>query len=243
MEQGCAAGSQRRNAAEVDALRWRSARRLPVGCGRICGRRPVRTEWYRAAAPIRRLSRTQYTATVRDLLNLHVDVGATLPADSAGGEGFDNAAETLFLSPIYAEKYLEAAKLALSYASKDARSRARFLIAAPGPGVTARGGSGHHSGRVSAAGISTSGGEGGSRFLHGPFLVGGEARRFVRGLDSLQPPRGAVVSRSFCFAWSLEIRRARRACWMTIRWHRDFRTFCGAARRTVCCWRWRRQAS
>ena len=87
-------------------------------------------------SPVRRLSRTEYTATVRDLLNLHVDVGATLPADSAGGEGFDNAAETLFLSPIYAEKYLEAAKLALSYASKDARSRARFLIAAPGPGVT-----------------------------------------------------------------------------------------------------------
>ena len=87
-------------------------------------------------SPVRRLSRTQYTATVRDLFNLHVDIGATLPADSAGGEGFDNAAETLFLSPIYAEKYLEAAKLALSYASKDARSRARFLIAAPGPGVT-----------------------------------------------------------------------------------------------------------
>ena len=87
-------------------------------------------------SPVRRLSRTQYTATVRDLLNLHVDIGATLPADSAGGEGFDNAAETLFLSPIYAEKYLEAAKFALSYASKDARSRARFLTAAPGPGVT-----------------------------------------------------------------------------------------------------------
>jgi hypothetical protein len=65
-----------------------------------------------------------------------VDIGATLPADSAGGEGFDNAAETLFLSPIYAEKYLDAAKLALNYASKDPRARARFLIAAPGPGVT-----------------------------------------------------------------------------------------------------------
>ena len=87
-------------------------------------------------APARRLNRYQYTATVRDLLNVHVDIGATLPADSAGGEGFDNAAETLFLSPIYAEKYLDAAKLALNYASKDPRARARFLIAAPGPGVT-----------------------------------------------------------------------------------------------------------
>jgi len=87
-------------------------------------------------APVRRLNRSQYTATVRDLLNLHVDIGSTLPADSAGGEGFDNAAETLFLSPVHAERYLEAAKLALAYASKDPRARAKFLIAAPGPGVT-----------------------------------------------------------------------------------------------------------
>jgi hypothetical protein len=86
-------------------------------------------------APIRRLSRSQYTATIRDLLNLHVDVGAILPPDGAGGEGFDNAAETLFLSPVYAEKYLDAAKSALSYASKDPRARARFLIAKPGPGM------------------------------------------------------------------------------------------------------------
>jgi mono/diheme cytochrome c family protein len=89
-----------------------------------------------AAPVVRRLSRTQYTATIRDLLNLHVDIGSTLPPDGAGGEGFDNAAETLFLSPIHAEKYLEAAKIALDFASKDPRGRAKFLIAAPGPGVT-----------------------------------------------------------------------------------------------------------
>lgn len=87
-------------------------------------------------APIRRLSRAQYAATLRDLLNLHVDVAGGLPADGAGGEGFDNAAETLFLSPIHAEKYLDAAKLALTYAAKDPRSRAKFLIAKPEPGVT-----------------------------------------------------------------------------------------------------------
>jgi mono/diheme cytochrome c family protein len=87
-------------------------------------------------APVRRLSRSQYSSTIRDLLNVHVDIGATLPADSAGGEGFDNAAETLFLSPIHAEKYLEAAKAALGYAVKDPRARAKFLIASPGPGVS-----------------------------------------------------------------------------------------------------------
>jgi len=87
-------------------------------------------------APIRRLSRTQYGATIRDLLNLHVDAGSALPLDGAGGEGFDNAAETLFISPIHAEKYLDAAKLALDSAAKDPRARARFLIAQPGPGVS-----------------------------------------------------------------------------------------------------------
>ncbi len=87
-------------------------------------------------APVRRLNRTEYSSTIRDLLNLHVDVGAGLPADGAGGEGFDNAAETLFLSPIHAEKYLDAAKQALDFAAKDPRSRAKFLTAKPGNGVT-----------------------------------------------------------------------------------------------------------
>ena len=194
-------------------------------------------------SPIRRLSRTQYTATVRDLLNLHVDVGATLPADSAGGEGFDNAAETLFLSPIYAEKYLEAAKLALELCIEGRKVARQVPDRRPGSGCYPRGGSEHHSGRVSAASVSTSGGKGGSRFLHGPVLVRGEARRFIRGRDSLQPPRGAVVPAVSFPRWNLEIQRARRACWMIIRWHRGSLTLCGAARRTVYCSRLPRQAS
>ena len=89
-----------------------------------------------APARIRRLNRSQYSATIRDLLNLHVDAGAQLPADGAGGEGFDNAEETLFLSPIHAEKYLDAARAALDAAAKDPRSRAKFLIAGPSSAVT-----------------------------------------------------------------------------------------------------------
>jgi hypothetical protein len=80
---------------------------------------------------IRRLNRDEYAATVRDLLNVHVNAGRALPSDGAGGEGFDNAAETLFLSPVHAEKYLEAAKFALEYGAKDPRSRARFLTDTP----------------------------------------------------------------------------------------------------------------
>jgi hypothetical protein len=56
---------------------------------------------------------------MRDLLGITFDAGAELPGDGAGGEGFDNAAETLFLSPIHAEKYLEAAERALKYVATD----------------------------------------------------------------------------------------------------------------------------
>jgi len=76
---------------------------------------------------VRRLNRAEYSATVRDLVNIQVNAGHALPADGAGGEGFDNAAETLFLSPMHAEKYLDAAKQALYYAVRDPKSRARFM--------------------------------------------------------------------------------------------------------------------
>ncbi len=89
-----------------------------------------------ARALSRRLNRAEYAATVRDLLNIHINAGAALPADGAGGEGFDNAAETLFLSPVHAEKYLEAARIALDYAMRDPRSRETFLTATPGEKYT-----------------------------------------------------------------------------------------------------------
>ncbi|MEZ5351461.1 MAG: DUF1592 domain-containing protein [Bryobacteraceae bacterium] len=84
------------------------------------------------AFPLKRLNRSEYAATVRDLLGIQVNAGASLPADGAGGEGFDNAAETLIVSPIHAEKYLEAARLGLEYGFKDPRSRVKFLVAEPG---------------------------------------------------------------------------------------------------------------
>ena len=70
---------------------------------------------------LRRMNRNEYANTIRDLLGIHVNAGSGLPADGAGGEGFDNAAETLFISPIHAEKYLEAANTALQHAMKDPR--------------------------------------------------------------------------------------------------------------------------
>ncbi|MCA9147812.1 MAG: DUF1592 domain-containing protein [Planctomycetales bacterium] len=81
--------------------------------------------------PLRRLNRNEFAATIRDLLGIQVDVSQGLPADGAGGEGFDNAAETLFISPLHAEKYLEAAHTALEHALQEPRTRERLLIATP----------------------------------------------------------------------------------------------------------------
>ena len=82
-------------------------------------------------AVLRRLNRSEYSASVRDLLDIHFDAGESLPFDGSGGEGFDNAAETLFISPIHAEKYMDAARMAVEYAFADTRSLSRFLIAQP----------------------------------------------------------------------------------------------------------------
>ena len=87
-------------------------------------------------APIRRLNRSQYSTTIRHLFNVPFDAGRALPEDGAGGEGFDNAAETLFLSPLLAEKYLDAGKEALNIALKNPEARQAVVIARPGPDVT-----------------------------------------------------------------------------------------------------------
>jgi hypothetical protein len=92
----------------------------------VCRQGPV------AGPPLlRRLARHEYSNTIRDLLDIHFDAGQGLPEDTAGGEGFNNAAETLIISPIHAEKYLQAASDALDYAARDAGARKRLLGARP----------------------------------------------------------------------------------------------------------------
>jgi hypothetical protein len=67
-------------------------------------------------ARMRRLNGTEYAATIRDLLGIPINAAQGLPSDGSGGEGFDNASETLFISPLHAEKYRDAAREALNYA-------------------------------------------------------------------------------------------------------------------------------
>jgi mono/diheme cytochrome c family protein len=87
-------------------------------------------------SPARRLNRDEYAATIRDLLDVQTDLTSFLPADGAGGEGFDNAGETLFITPLLAEKYLDAAKFALDVAFKEFKPRAKLLVARPGNGTS-----------------------------------------------------------------------------------------------------------
>lgn len=67
------------------------------------------------AAPVapRRLNRTEYENTVRDLFGRRIEIAESFPVDGSGGEGFDNNAETLFFSPLLTERYLEVTDLVL----------------------------------------------------------------------------------------------------------------------------------
>ncbi len=60
----------------------------------------------------RRLNRAEYNNTVRDLLGLDAKPAADFPPDDVG-DGFDNIADVLSLSPLLMEKYLLAADAVL----------------------------------------------------------------------------------------------------------------------------------
>lgn len=60
--------------------------------------------------PLRRLSKAEYTYTVRDLTGVNLDPAREFPADGAAGEGFTNAAAAGVMSPSLLQKYFDAAK-------------------------------------------------------------------------------------------------------------------------------------
>ena len=78
------------------------------------------------ATVARRLNRTEYNFTVRDLLGVDSRPADRFPADGGGGGGFDNNADTLFVPPILLERYLQAAESVLAEAKPE-----RLFIARP----------------------------------------------------------------------------------------------------------------
>ena len=64
---------------------------------------------------LRRLNRIEYENTIRDLLDINVDLKDRLPADSSADD-FDNVGEALHVSSFLMERYLDAADTALGLA-------------------------------------------------------------------------------------------------------------------------------
>jgi hypothetical protein len=62
-----------------------------------------------------RLNRNEYTNTIRDLLGVHFRAEKYFPADDSG-DGFDNMAEALTVSPLLMERYLAAAERIAAWA-------------------------------------------------------------------------------------------------------------------------------
>ena len=119
-------------------LQW--LRKLPepqLDCEEIAFDR--NTSFYRGSVMSRRLTRWEYENTVRDLTGLpSLSVAHLLPADAAGGEGFDTTGDTLFSTPLAVETYLQAAETIartllpddLSSLSPEAQSARRQLLCA-----------------------------------------------------------------------------------------------------------------
>jgi len=96
---------------------------------------------------LRRLNRSQFRNTVRDLFGVAHDPARDLPEDPTA-DGFDSMGGGLWVSPLLAEKYLDAVDTTLDAVFADAAARARLL--APGVGEQ-EGGAGEQTGADSAA--------------------------------------------------------------------------------------------
>ena len=89
-------------------------------------------------APLRRLTRQEYYNTLGDLLGIEPEPSSPVPADAGGGEGFSNNADTLVLSPVSMEKYLDTVNEALAQAMQDPGARARLLQVPAGAALSNR---------------------------------------------------------------------------------------------------------
>ena len=65
---------------------------------------------------MRRLSNREYRYTVLDLMEVDFDAQNFFPSDPSGGEGFDNHASALYMTPLQMERYLQAADTIVSRA-------------------------------------------------------------------------------------------------------------------------------
>ncbi len=90
---------QPEGADRVKTIEWIEQRLREFDCG--AASRPGRVT-------MRRLNKTEYNNTIRDLTGLDLHLANDFPSDDVGN-GFDNIGDVLSLPPILMEKYLDAA--------------------------------------------------------------------------------------------------------------------------------------
>ena len=125
---------------------------------------------------VQRLNRTEYAATVKDLLGVEIDAKQYLP-NEIEVDGFDNIAAALSVSPAFLEQYLGVA-----------RKVARLAIGEPAPKLASvyfAPPSGDQDGYTDGLPPGT---RGGARFTH-PFPADGEYRFTITDLDVGLYPR------------------------------------------------------
>lgn len=80
---------------------------------------------------IRRLNRNEYNYTIRDLFGVNFAPGRDFPADGAGGEGFDNVGDSLFIPPVLMEKYFAASRKIIESIYASPALLGRVLVSKP----------------------------------------------------------------------------------------------------------------
>ena len=95
------------------------------------------------APALHRLNRAEYGNAVRDLLDLPIDATKLLPGDDSSGEGFDNMASTLSVSPALMQAYVTAAARISRLAIGDPTISPELVTYAPPRGISQ---SGHREG-------------------------------------------------------------------------------------------------
>ncbi len=131
--------------------------------------------------PIQRLNRTEFAASVKELLDVEVDPEQVLPSDIEV-EGFDNIAGALGVSPSFLEQYLSAARRVAEKAEgAPVPKLATTFYAANGGGG---GGPGFNNGQVNHRDKFPLGTRGGVNFTH-VFPVDGEYKFDFLDADNL----------------------------------------------------------
>ena len=86
----------------------------------------------------RRVTRHEYDNTMRDLLGIAGHPAENWPSDGAGGEGFENNGDTLFLSTLLVEKFLASADAALSEVFSKPELKTQLYAPLGGPSIRGR---------------------------------------------------------------------------------------------------------